>query len=349
MSAQEYKPNSSQNTSQPGCGELTLSQAQFWELSKIFRRSLRSWRFKPIEIRLLLMLCEETFDSERLVGRAELTRWSLELNLREDKLRKGPWREVCILSVVDFNAGQGTYELRPDMARWSFRGLRASNDLRAGQELPLVAERPVSGAYTEICRETVLTEAGKGVQPCPPAPAGSQSSKDWGPEFKRLSAAIASGTVEQEFGPQAPDNFSVTPLTENSSVPGGLIRRGPAEKSAGVDPPGNARVAQAAEKSAVPIAKLSLDLKAKLAIGSAEKSAAAFRWLESIDKNRALSSVKRCREQWLCLCRRDPDYVLVKLAGALEANGRVDSDGKPIENPLGYVAFKARADRKLGK
>lgn len=327
-----------------------MTEGQFWDLSKALRRSLVAWRFKPQEIRLLLILCDETYDSLRLRAPADLCRWSLHLQMREDKLRNGPWKELCNLWVVDFNAGQGTYELRPNMANWCIRGARVLNndDLRAGQELPLVAERPVSVAYTELCREKVLTEASanKGDRPCAPAPAGSQSSKDLSEDFKRLQIALSRGTVEQEFPAQSPDNSSVTPLTEKLSASGGKIRRVTAEKSAGMDPPGNSQVASTAEKSAAPIAKLSFDLKAKLAISPAEKSAAAFEFLQRLDKRGALN-LTRCRSQWAGLCEKDPEYVLVKLGGAWQVTQGFDSDGRPIENPLAYVARKARSDHKL--
>lgn len=333
-------------------GGVIVDEVQFRKLSTALRHNMVAYGFGKNELRLLLILCEETFDDNKLEGKADLAAWSLLLDMRFDKLRDGAWRDLIQCQVVDFNQGQGSYELRPDIAHWSrLRGPVLENNLRAGQELPLVAERPVDETLSLMSRETVLTEAPpfEGVQPQLAAPAGSQSSKDLGGEFKRLIKALDTNSVEIEFPQdQSADKIPVN-AKENLSASGGKIRRVMAEKSAATQHPPDEAVAITAEKSAAPIAKLSFLKKAKLAISPAEKSAAALRWLRNIDKHGAMA-MSLCLNQWSGLCRKDPDYVLCSLQGALERGIRLaQSEGREIVNPLGYVAKKARQDGKLGR
>ena len=79
----------------------------------------------------------------------------------------------------------------------------------------------------------------------------------------------------------------------------------------------------------------------------AEKSAAAWTWLCSIDVHRALT-LRTNRSQWEKLCRTDPDYVLEGLKTALNS-GREKAlkNGREIRNPLGYVAAAARNQKRL--
>lgn len=130
------------------------------------RRNLVAYAFKPLEVLALLVLCDETFDCGAVQGRVELGRWAGMLGLRADKFRQ-LWGGLLQSGVVDFNAGQGTYELRPDPSCWAQAVVRLRvrtdgrfldrQDLAVGQhELPLRAERPVSEAMSSVSRDLAV-------------------------------------------------------------------------------------------------------------------------------------------------------------------------------------------------
>lgn len=326
----DYKPNSLRTASQP------LSEADYRILSTAFRDAILDYGCKPNQVRLLLMLCRETFDDNRLAGAVDLTKWGLRLGIRSDKLEQGPWREVCDALIVDWNPGQGTYELRPDIRTWSrIVGLAHHKNLSAVQELPLVVSRPVSEALSEVSREAVLhkTDSGPGMQPGRISNDDTQSSPhDWQAELAAL---------KQSLGPANPR----APAAEKSAM---TWRKNPpqmAEKSATPQPSAERHLTKVAEKSAT--IRSDLILKKDLIFSAAEKSAEAWSWLRSIDLHRALALATN-RAQWERLCQKDPDFVLSDLRKALNSGLlKAKQHGKELENPLGYVARAARNAKRL--
>lgn len=331
---------------------MSFCQEDCVRWSRALRQGIIAYDFLPREVLLLLILCEETFDRGAVQGKTDLVGWSRRLSMRPDKLRREVWSELLKTGVIDFNEGQGTFQLRPAMRDWSrTRSLRVPvNDVGAGQELPLTAERPLSESLSELSRESVLvqgTEAANGASAL--APAGSPPPiKDWAAEFRRLAAAVAAGRVEEEFGDVLAAEKSAAPSEQGPAEKSAVSV---AEKSAATQASENGGLGRgeggAAEKSAVPIASYSSDRnKAKLAM-AAEKSAAAWRWLESLDKRGHLRE-PRCANQWGGLCARDPGYVLEKLKGALARGQELAAvRGGEVGDPLAYMARKAREDRKF--
>lgn len=327
----DYKPNSSTCASR-------LDEGAFRLLSRQFRRSILAYGCKPNQVRLLLVLCDETFDANQIAGRVDLIKWGLALQMRADKLQSGPWTEVCNALIVDFDPGIGAYQLRPDIRCWSRIMAGDLKNLSVIQELPLVGARPLSESLSELSREAVLKRADLAEvdQPRATTPDEAQSVSYREGDFKRLSAAIASGTVDVEF-----PNALLPAVAEKSAA---VRRKNPpqmAEKSAVMEKPTNQRLAKVAEKSAT--IRSDLIGTKDLILSVAEKSAAAWTWLSSIDANRALA-LRTNRSQWEKLCRSDPDYVLERLRLALEAQRQ---KGREITNPLRYVAATARNDKRL--
>jgi hypothetical protein len=327
-----------------------MTEAQFRALSREFRRGIVAYGCSETQLRLLLLLCDETLDSNQLEGRVDTVKWSLALSWRPRDLERRIWDELVKLMIIDFNAGQGTYQLRADMNAWWRPGAAdaSANDLRAGQELPLVCERPLSEAQSELSRQAVLAriDAERGDQPDSPTPAGSQPNhpKDWGSEWKRLQAALATGTVEQEFGPEEGAQVARGGATK--------VSRGCDKSVAGVrqkrkEPPGGQlQLHRGIYACNASIEDHALIPRQKCRAPDPEQSAQAWAWLRSIDVHDSLS-MKNNRWRWSLLCREDPGYVL-GLSGALEAGiERAKRYGKRMANPLGYLATKARGDGKL--
>ena len=80
MNEQDYKPNSWSDASRLDAGTFRM-------LSRQFRRGMLAYGCKPNQVRLLLILCDETYDSDEVVGRVDFVRWGLELQMRSDKLQ----------------------------------------------------------------------------------------------------------------------------------------------------------------------------------------------------------------------------------------------------------------------
>lgn len=326
----------------------TTPGAEARAYSRALRQGIVLYDFKPTEVLLLLILCEETFDRDQFEQPLNLESWAASLAQPVRKL-KPVWQELITLGVIDFNQGQGTYQLRPDLNVWSrMRGLRVPTNLRTGSELPLTVERPLDESLSSLSRESVLSRAdhlGSQVDNTRPGPL--QSNPAVRVDFPRLIEAIGRGTVAEEFPDYCP--------AEKSAGPGGEIIRGPvdksagavAEKSAGHKTQQNGVFARfsggPAEKSAAPIASLASLKTSKLAIGEvAEKFAEAWRWLEEIDVMRHLQ-VPNCAKQWHMVCKRDPVYVLEKLKPALiRAQARLE-----VSDPLAYLARKCRDERRF--
>lgn len=342
------------------CAPGAYAAGEYWAMSRALRRGLVRYGFKPTEVLLVLILCEETFDAGRLSGRADLGRWSAELGTAwpERKLRKLVWEELIAVGVVDFNAGQGTYQLRPDMKSWSrTREPRAPrDDLRNGGQLPLVAERPLSEALSEVSREAVLDAAQPGQETAGPQTLRRGDYRaQW--ELVRLAAETGRTDTAALAGSAArPLRADIKGAVENSAAPpqegpvnfagaGGKFRRPPVENSAGMQV---AHSPPDAELFTKPLAKLARSDQLA-SYGAAEKSAGtpseALSWLEAIDRHGHLRQNGRSVRQWSELCARDAGYVLGKLRKAYES--ALAEYGSGMRDPLAFCARVARDDRRL--
>lgn len=306
-----------------------------WLLSYRFRQGLSNYRLMPQEERLAHLMCLDTFDRGELGGRVTLEVWARALGLRDSKGLRTDKCEKLVkslmdLGIADVNSAQGTFELRPYAQHWSrLRALRNEAESKAEGELPLCAERPLSEALSELARDKAL--AGGPVQ----------VKEDWSAFFSRFRSALDRGTVAEEFPEVSADKSADGRINPPNFA---------ADKSADKETPiktGDLASPQVSAKSAdAPIASLAYgSTKAKLAMGSAEKSAEAWEFLVKRDVRGALKE-KRFYGQWQDLCEREPNYVLRKLAGALEAFKPTD-ESPMVENPLAYMARKAREDGKF--
>jgi hypothetical protein len=323
-----------------------MTEADYALCSRELRRGLVARDIKPTEVLLVLILLDESLDASprQPSGRVDLLKWAGNLDMRVDKLER-VWNEVCALGIVDFNCAEAKFQLRPNYANWSIaRGFRVPQNLRAGQELALVADRPLDDALSSLSRETVLNKAEQKVPETSAAPAGSQCFPDIESQFKLLKDAIDQNRVEQVF----PEAFRIAAekSAELANVPAEKSADPPAEKSAAQNGPVKSAFCAPAEKSSEPIASSDQNIKAKLT-KAAEKSAAAWRWLQSIDSFGALR-MTRCENQWKKLCSQDPDYVLNSLKHKLELDiPKKERARDPIRNRLGWIAEIARDERRL--
>lgn len=326
----------------------------FRALSAELHRGLVAYGLKPIEVLLLLILCDETFERDQVAGKVDLERWARMLGWRADKLERMVWRELTeVLRIVDHNAAEGTYQIRPDYRAWPpYRGWRAkAHDHGPDLEFQFSAERPLSEALCERSREAALRENGRRSHEPPAVLLQGQKEPDW----KGLMAAIERGTVEQDF-PVAEKSAGL------SSQPGGKIRQNgngpPSEKSAMTQTSAALALASVAEKSSqnpqLAVAEPA-SFQKKLSSASrrpqaAEKSAGApdaFAWLESLDRTSCLVDPV-VAAQWRELCERDPGYVLGKLRRRYEARAaKLKREGDQVERPLGLLSVMARDDRAM--
>ena len=310
-----------------------LSVADAAVLSGAIDDGMLSCRLKLTEVLLLLILKRETVRRGVLSAPVRLGDWSKELGMDFRKLRVF-FLELVALQIVDFNEGQGTYRLRPDVRKWSqLRGSRARTQQRdAVQELPLTAERPLDDALSDLATESALAGGPEALGP---------ASRGWDQltheDFEILRGA-ATGGVE---------TFSGSPA-ENSAGGAEKLSGGAAENSAGAKRPEKQPVSRAAENSAGPLKLASSFVQEKLASSRAAENSAgqAMEWLRSIDSSRALN-VPAVLAQWEELCYREPRYVL----GPLKQRWDNRQD-KNKTSPLGWLAcqaFDAKKLRRLGR
>lgn len=138
-------------------GGPALSAEQAMALSLALDQGLVSYDLRPIEVLLLLILKRETYGLGRLAAPIRLEAWAGELGKRGDKLQPY-FEELMELKIVDVNAGQGSYQLRPQLKFWSVaRGRRVPEKQADGTlKLPLQSDRPLDDAYSAVATESVL-------------------------------------------------------------------------------------------------------------------------------------------------------------------------------------------------
>src|ERR1035441_7411749 len=131
---------------------------------------------KPQEFWLAHLLVLESYDRRDAAGRPARVPWG-KLSL-EDWAARGGFRDnkgtrcdklrpvlesLAQLGIVDVNWIEGTFELRPSVESWSrVNGLRAKPrpGQTAQQVMELCADRPLSAAMAEVCREKALEGVG---------------------------------------------------------------------------------------------------------------------------------------------------------------------------------------------
>lgn len=366
------------NTTSVAQGQASYSAEDWQRLAAALDDGIICYDLRPIEVLLLLVLKAETYRRQSLSAPVRLEAWAAQLGMEVRKLRPY-WRELVLLGIVDANQGQGSYSLRPDAAMWSkTRGRRSAASIPGHPELPLIAERPLDAALTEVAVEKVLS-------PKSNVQSRTVTAEDWHALRESLSCP------EKLGGPPSPGYGAVKAAeksagagAEKFSGGGGKIRRGAAEKSAGpqvadTGPPGELFTVftdpyslaeaqplkaeaelsfKAAEKSAgaviadsrLPIAEgqragTMADGKGQMA-NRQQRIAAAMDWLQRVDSRRRLARVD-VLSQWEDLCQREPEYVLGKLRRRYE-----EPHNAPLSNPLGWLAQVAIEDgrlRRLGR
>ena len=325
--------------------------------SRRFRESLEDYDLLPTELRLLLHLCLETYDQGLIRGRVDLPGWAAKLRMREAKgLRvdkcERVFKSVCDLGIVDLNAAQATFELRPDPSSWS--NVRAFYGVSKQEtELTLCAERQLSESLSELSREKALLGA--------PGP----TERDWRTLFTEMKAAVQAGpeAVEQ-FQRDHPGVFGQAESGEKSadvSAKSSDVFRGKNPPTQNNQQPQVFAVdlSRSGEKSADPklIASCTaFDVqKAKPAKAvSGEKSAEsgkyagkfskeeAWEWLFSVDAMGQLNDALY-GPQWAALCERYPNYVMTRLKPKLEAM----REKSTITDPIAYLSKKAREEGRM--
>lgn len=323
-----------------------------------------------VEILLLLILKRETYGQGRLRAPVRLEAWAAELGKRVDKLSPY-WRNLVELKIVDFNAGQGSYQLRPQMQFWSVaRGRRAPEKQADGTlKLPLQADRPLDEAYTAVATESVLrggTEV-SGAGPTGQEKTGATTEPPKGARGAEAAVAPNWQGLRQwlDQGGEIPEDLSAEVPAEKAAAGAAKLAGAPADKSAAMEVAKSPPVTRAADLSAGlftgPL-KLSLAqaLKAKAKLssraadlsagpdpGDPEASARALEWLRKVDTAGQLGQA-RVLAQWTELCGRDPRYVLSVLQGRLEDRLHNSSEG-PLAKPLGWLATVALDAKKIGR
>jgi predicted nucleic acid-binding Zn ribbon protein len=325
----------------------------------VYSRALRSgmidYDLLPNEIRLLLLLCDETLDEGVLIGRVNLEKWAARLRMREakglrvDKCAK-VFKNLCDLLIVDLNGAQGTYQLRPYASDWS-RTRALHRDKKTQDELSLCAERPLSESLSELSREKALL----GV----PEPA----ERNWHALFTEMNAAVQAGPEAVERFQQAhPGLFSAEKSADvrRKNPPTNSANSADAQNAqsfqvfAGVWPgvPSSAEKSAESAKPASPVhtraqavASLASDVqKAELAKASSDKSAEALEWVRSVDRMGQLADPVY-GPQWETLCLKYPTYVLGRLKRRFEMSEQ-DEPGK-LSDPLAYLSRKAREEGRM--
>lgn len=325
--------------------ELTADQAAV--LSAALDRGMVCYDLKLVEVLLLLILKRETYGCRRLVAPVRLTAWARELGMRPDKLQRLYFEELQRLLILDVNAGQGTYQLRPEMKFWSVARGRRVRDLEkqagADPELPLETDGLLEDALSQTATESVL----RGTEVPGSALAGQERNGPRGAcDWDGLRRSL-----------DRPENFAASAAADLSAGAVENFAAGAAEKSAAMEVPRKPPLGGAADKSAElftgPL-KLSLaqalKAKAKLSYRTADKSATpeqALAWLRQVDSGRQLGQ-PAVLAQWQALCESDPRYVLQTLRGRLEDRVKNSTEG-PLAKPLGWLATVALDARKISR
>ena len=154
-------------------------------MARRWQWGMNRYDFKPRERHFLGVLTEETFHRFAAPGTgarprfapvkggttlpADFKRWAGFLDLELYQLM-AIWRQLVKLEVIDWNKTEARYEIRPEVSLWScLRGRRgrgaeaeaeAADGLAAEPILPLVDERPLSAAQSEVAREEAVARAG---------------------------------------------------------------------------------------------------------------------------------------------------------------------------------------------
>jgi hypothetical protein len=350
-------------------GTIDAAPGMHRTLSIRMREGLSVYDLKELELRLAHILVLETFDRDQTRAKIELRRWAKVLGLVE---AKGPREDKALalfnslvdLDIVDANAGDGMYELRPAMENWSrLRALRIKQSQAAHPELPnFSAERPLSEALSDVSREKALQK-------------GPVPRRDWSHLFSKLAQNIndpdALQALMRENFPEPSSGATENERRINPPTDGEKSRGVSADYSADWRPGEKTTVnpgallggLESADYSAAPIASLAPVKTAKLAIPANSPapartdpkltSAAALRWLQEVDKLGRLSGP--FGPQWEEVCAKHPKYVLQRLRGAFEdhekraARKEKGASGvvlAPVGDPLAWLSRKAREEGK---
>ena len=302
-----------------------LGAVDFVRLSVAMRRGLLIYDLCPVERDLAGLLILETFDQGRCRAPVRLEAWAMRLgrmSARADKLERLAFKPLVELGLVDLNAGQGTYELRPNIETWSkLRAWRSHSQPANGTpdlSPALAVARPLDEALSSWSREQTL--------------AGEEQKA----ESRKLTMGLADKSAgEWRINPPAVADKSTTqetPITTGLSSGLGAT----ADKSAGLQ-----LLAAAALKlsNKAAAASCTADLSATIAPGQ-DPTATALAWLESIDE-RGMLRVPAFAVQWLKLCQERPDWILSRARRRL-------AEVQPA-NPLGFLAKMARDEGLLAK
>lgn len=361
---------------------------QNWQLSIAMRRNIaiygRRYELRPSDREFLGLLILDTYDlgrvaSEWTPAKQEAMARTMGMvetkGVRLDKLEK-MFTRLITLGLIDRNAGQGTYQLRPHVENWWHPATGQATTASGHPELALSAERPLSDNLSEVSREKALAGA-------PEAPAATAAGALDAPalfakwrEMVDQPEALAAWLKEHQPLPEIRQSVGASTSVEatereklsaekSADVSGkfaesrsakfadasGKFSESSAEKSAETEvaqPEGvevSAKFADiSAEKSADAIASLAFkDQKAKLA-KAAEKSADARRWLEEVDKAKVMASGNQWAREWDSLLERDPGFVLRWLKPRLE---KARSSRNPPPDEFGYIAMVARYEGKF--
>lgn len=338
-------------------------------LSIAMRQAICLHTLAERELRLANWLILETYDRGEFAGRTNFHEWARVLGFWDSKsVRPKQCMQVFIelkdLGLLDWNQAEGTYELRPYQNHWT--GLRQRGLLsepQKYQDLALRAERPLSEALSEVSREEALN---RGPDPIQPPLQGR--SRDWPALYKKLREGLSSPEElerllddlahEQNQKPdeRSPAESAGDPPAKNA---GGYRRKMPVTQDAG-----NAQLAQlvglpaknAGDQLASSIASSAPVSRAKLAIGGgsgegtpaknageiAQRSADAWRLLQSVDRRKTLSG--RFADDYEKLCQDSADYVLGPLWRCFEEHEAYYQARNPeyrVRDPVGWMGRKA--------
>ena len=137
-----------------------LGAGDYARLSVAMRQGLIDYDLRPTERDLAGLLVLETFDKHRVRAEVRIDSWAKRLGWRADKLERLAFRPLVEFGLVDLNAAQGTFELRPNVEAWSrVRALRIRPRPDTDDVLPLSAERPLDEALSSWSREQALEKA----------------------------------------------------------------------------------------------------------------------------------------------------------------------------------------------
>ncbi len=234
--------------------------------SMAFRRGLLDYHLiynlLPTDFFLAQLLCLETLDVGITRGIIRLDAWAALLGYREgkglrpDKCAKS-LKRLVEFGIVDLNAAQATFELRPDSVNWSrLRDERRAVQTAAeGGELPLRCERLLDEALSSNSREKSLRGGTDHDRPSPFASWRQWIDSGARPQDmpEELRGPLKPAEPTASFGPsseKSADRFGVDPRGK-SSANFADVRQNPPKVSADKSADGVGEISRSsADKSA---------------------------------------------------------------------------------------------------